>query len=182
MIHCRALKLLLLFNMIPVTMMMAITLDGKIAKDKNQLANWTSKEDKQLFMEVSKEHGVIIMGENTFKTFPKPLPNRLNVVFSYNGGEDIENSVMWVSGDPEQVLIDLEKKSYTKALLGGGASINSLFLKHQLINEIIITIEPKLFGQGISLFSEDIDINLELLEHRLLNANVLMLRYKVIYS
>lgn len=163
-------------------MMMAITLDGKIAKDKNQLANWTSKEDKKLFMEVSKEHGVIIMGENTFKTFPKPLPNRLNVVFSYNSGEDIEDSLMWVNGDPKQVLIELEKKSYTKALLGGGASINSLFLKNQLINEIIITIEPKLFGQGISLFSEDFDIDLELLDHKLLNPNVLMLKYKVIYS
>ena len=160
---------------------MAMTLDGKIAKNKDQFANWTSPEDKKLFVAVSKDHEVIMMGENTFKTFPKPLPGRLNVVFSYKGGEEIENLVHWVSGDPGQVLEDLEKRGYKKALLGGGAAINSLFLKHKLINEIIITIEPKLFGAGISLFNEDADINLELLEHRLLNKNLIMLRYKVIY-
>lgn len=174
-------KPLLLSNMIPVTMMMAMTLDGKIAKNKDQFANWTSPEDKQLFVELSKDHRVIIMGENTFKTFPKPLPHRLNVVFSYNPQADIDKLLKWVSGEPEQVLIDLEKAGYTKALLGGGAAINSLFLKHQLIQEIIITIEPKLFGKGISLFSDDADINLELLEHRLLNKNLLMLRYRVKY-
>lgn len=181
MIHYPVSKPLLLSNMIPVTMMMAMTLDGKIAKNKDQFANWTSPEDKKLFIEVSKDHRVIMMGENTFKTFPKPLPGRLNVVFSYKGGEDIEDLLKWVSGDPMKVLEDLKQQGYTKALLGGGAAINSLFLKAKLINEIILTVEPKLFGSGISLFSEDADIDLELLEHRLLNKNLIMLKYKVIY-
>lgn len=167
--------------MIPVTMMMAMTVDGKIAKNKDQFANWTSPEDKKLFVEVSKDHRVIMMGENTFKTFPKPLSGRLNVVFSYKGGKDIEGLLKWVNGDPVKVLTDLEQHGYTKALLGGGAAINSLFLKAKLITEIILTIEPKLFGAGISLFSEDADINLELLEYRLLDRNLIMLKYKVIY-
>jgi dihydrofolate reductase len=94
--------------MIKVIMMMAMTLDGKIARDEKQLANWTSSADKKLFVEVSKECGVIMMGENTFRTFPKPLPGRLNVVFSYNPGEDIEGSLLWVQGDPKQILKDLE--------------------------------------------------------------------------
>lgn len=162
-------------------MMMAMTLDGKIAKNKNQFANWTSPEDKKLFIEVSKDHRVIMMGENTFKTFPKPLPNRLNVVFSYKGGTNINGSLKWVSGDPIKVLQDLEQQGYTKALLGGGAMINSIFLRAGLINEIILTIEPKIFGSGISLFNEDANIDLELLEHRLLNRNLIMLKYKVIY-
>jgi dihydrofolate reductase len=167
--------------MIPVTLIMAITADGKIAKDKNQLANWTSKEDKQLFVETSKEFGVIMMGENTFKTFPKPLPGRLNLVFSYKGGEDIDGLLKWVQGEPEQVLLDLEKMGYKKALLGGGAFLNTIFLKKKLISEIIISIEPKLFGSGISLFNEEIEHNLELKECRQLNKNTVMLKYKVIY-
>ncbi len=167
--------------MIPVTLIMAITADGKIAKDKDQLANWTSKEDKQLFVETSKDFGVIMMGENTFKTFPKPLPGRLNLVFSYKGGKDIEGLLKWVKGEPEAVLLDLEKIGYKKVLLGGGAFLNTLFLKKKLISEIIISIEPKLFGSGISLFSEEIEHDLELKECRQLNANTVMLKYKVIY-
>lgn len=161
---------------------MATTADGKIAKDKNQLADWTSKEDKRLFVETSKEFGIIMMGENTFRTFPKPLPGRLNVVFSRNGGEDIEGLLRYVQGEPETVLADLEKLGYKKALLGGGAFLNSLFLKKKLISEIILTIEPKIFGTGISLFSEDLEADLVLLENRQLNENTVMLRYKLIYS
>lgn len=182
MILIQALKLPLPFNMIPVTMIMAITLDGKIAKNKEQLANWTSPEDKKLFVEVSKDHGVIMMGENTFHTFPKPLPGRLNVVFSHEGGENIENSLLWVKGNPAEVLKDLENRGYKKALLGGGAFLNSLFLKNKLISEIIITVEPKIFGTGISLFNENTNINLQLIDLKKLNDNVVMLKYKVIYE
>jgi len=94
--------------MISVTMMMAVTLDGKIAKDSAQLADWTSKEDKKIFAEISKTHGVVMMGENTFNTFPAPLKDRLNVVFTQQKNKPITDGVKWVEGEPEKVLIDLE--------------------------------------------------------------------------
>lgn len=166
--------------MIPVTMMMAMTVDGKIAKNKTQFANWTSREDKKLFIEVSKHHRVIMMGENTFKTFPSPLKDRLNVVFSETDHDEL-TGVKWVKGDLEKVLIDLESLGYCSALLGGGAYLNSLFLEKKLISEIILTIEPKIFGTGLSLFNKDLDINLELLEFKKLNDHTLMLRYRVKY-
>lgn len=162
-------------------MMMAMTADGKIAKDKTQFADWTSREDKKLFVEVSKAHGVIMMGENTFRTFPQPLPGRLNVVFSQADNLPATEGVKWVKGEPEAVLTELEQLGYKSALLGGGAQINSLFLAHKLISEIILTVEPKIFGSGLSLFSQDLNADLELLEVKNLNANTLMLRYRVKY-
>ncbi|MFA5130929.1 MAG: dihydrofolate reductase family protein [Patescibacteria group bacterium] len=167
--------------MIPVTMMMAITVDGKIAKDKTQFADWTSREDKKLFVEISKSHGVILMGENTFRTFPAPLKERLNVVFSENDNPEEIAGVKWVKGEPEKTLIELEKMGYKSALLGGGSFLNSLFLEKKLITEIILTVEPKIFGTGLSLFNKDLDANLKLLEIRNLNDNTLMLHYQVIY-
>lgn len=168
--------------MIPVTLIMAMTADGKIAKNSTQLANWTSHEDKKLFVEISKQHGVIMMGENTFNTFPKPLPGRLNVVFTKQENPEEINEVKWVSGEPEKVLEELEIFGYKSALLGGGATLNSLFLKNKLINEIILTVEPKIFGSGLSLFNEDINADLELITMEKLNENTIMLKYKVIYS
>ncbi|MFA5109049.1 MAG: dihydrofolate reductase family protein [Patescibacteria group bacterium] len=167
--------------MIPVTMMMAITVDGKIAKDKTQFADWTSREDKKLFVEISKSHGVVMMGENTFKTFPAPLKERLNVVFTEQKNPPAQERVKWASGEPADILNELEKIGYKSALLGGGSYLNSLFLEKKLITEIILTVEPKIFGAGLSLFNKDLDVDLKLLEVKKLNDNTLMLRYQVRY-
>lgn len=161
--------------------MMATTVDGKIAKDQKQFTNWTSREDKKIFAEVSKQHGVVIMGKNTFATFPAPLKERLNVVFSEEANPPVIEGVKWVNGKPEAVLHELARMGYKSALLGGGANLNYLFLKHRLISEIILTIEPKIFGSGLSLFAQDLDVDLKLLDFKKLNENTLMLKYQVIY-
>ncbi len=57
-----------------IILMMAITVNGKIGEIKRPFPDSTSKEDKKMFAAVSKEHGVVIMGDKTFFTFPKPLP------------------------------------------------------------------------------------------------------------
>jgi len=161
-------------------MMMAMTADGKIAKDKTQFADWTSREDKKLFVELSKACGVVMMGENTFKTFPAPLKERLNVVFTEDINKSETPGVKWVSGEPKPVLDELEKMGYTSVLLGGGSFLNSLFLEKKLISEIVLTIEPKIFGAGLSLFNKDLDADLKLLEIRNLNENTVMLHYQVL--
>ncbi|MFA4941215.1 MAG: dihydrofolate reductase family protein [Patescibacteria group bacterium] len=168
--------------MIPVTMMMAITLDGKIAKNSDHFPDWTSKEDKKLFSKISKEHGVVMMGAKTFATFPAPLPERLNVVFTLEKNPPKIEGVKWVTGEPELILEELEKMGYKSALLGGGAFLNTLFLEKKLIKKIILTIEPKVFGDGISLFNKDFNINLKLLDLQKINEDAIMVKYEVIYE
>jgi len=161
--------------------MMAITLDGKIAKHDKHFPDWTSKEDKKLFAKISKEHGVVMMGDKTFATFPAPLPGRLNVVFTLEKNPPEIEGVKWVTGEPKPVLEELEKMGYKSALLGGGAFLNSLFLEKKLISEIILTIEPKIFGDGLSLFNKNFDVNLKLEEMEKINDDAIMVKYKVIY-
>lgn len=164
-----------------IIMMMAITADGKIAKHDKHFPDWTSQEDKKLFAKISKEHGVVMMGAKTFATFPAPLPGRLNVVFTLEKSPPKVKGVKWVTGEPEPVLKELEDMGYKSALLGGGAYLNTLFLKKRLIDEIILTIAPKIFGDGLSLFNENFDINLKLLDIKKINENSITLKYKVIY-
>ncbi|MCK5212070.1 dihydrofolate reductase [Candidatus Parcubacteria bacterium] len=163
-----------------ITLMMAVTADGLIAKNSNHFPDWTSPEDKSLFQKISKEYGVMIFGESTFNTFPAPLPGRLNVVFTLEKNPKPQEGVKWVTGDIGAVLKELEAEGHNKALLGGGAYLNSLFLEKNLIDEIILTIEPLIFGKGLGVFSKDLDAKLELLETRKLNANSIMLHYKVL--
>ena len=165
--------------MLKITMMMAMTLDGKIAKNSNHFPDWTSTEDKKHFAKISKSYGAVLMGEKTFETFPAPLPGRLNVVFTQKNDLPKINNVKWVSGDIKKILSDLEKSGYKKAILGGGCYLNTKFLKMSLIDEIIITIEPKIFGDGLSLFGSDFNIDLKLLKIINLNKNSIALHYKI---
>lgn len=158
-----------------------MTLDGKIAKTDSHFPDWTSKEDKKLFAKTSKEAGVVIMGDKTFFTFPSPLKDRLNVVFSLEENPKPIEGVKWVKGEPENVLKELEEMGHKSAILGGGAFVNGLFLEHKLIDEIWITVEPKLFGEGLSLFKGDFDVSLKLNNVEKINDNSVVLKYKVLY-
>ncbi|HUD08854.1 MAG TPA: dihydrofolate reductase family protein [Candidatus Saccharimonadales bacterium] len=163
-----------------IILMMAMTADGKIAKTSDHFPDWTSKEDKKYFFETTKKHGAVLMGEKTFKTFPKPLPDRLNVVFTLEKNPKKQENVKWVSGDPEKVLDDLENMGYKSAILGGGAFLNSQFLKKKLIDEIWLTIEPKIFGDGLGIFSGDFNQDLKLISVEKINENSVVVKYEVV--
>ncbi len=163
-----------------IVMVMAMTLDGKIAKNSDHFPDWTSKEDKKYFAKISKEAGLVIMGDKTFFTFPAPLKDRLNVVFTLDKNPKEIKGVKWVKGEPENALNNLEKMGYKKAILGGGAFINGMFLNKKLIDEIHITIEPKIFGEGLGLFKGDFDLNLKLMDIEKINDDSVVLKYKVL--
>ena len=163
-----------------IILVMAVTMDGKIAKTSDHFPDWTSREDKKFFAKISKEAGVVLMGEKTFFTFPSPLKNRLNVDFTLEKNPTEIPGVKWVTGEPEKVISELEKMGYKSAILGGGAYLNGLFLGKKLIDEIIITMEPKIFGDGLSLFSGSFDVNLKFLGMEKINDDSLVLKYKVL--
>ena len=166
---------------IKVIMLMAITLDGKIAKDSNHLTNWTGKKDKALFVKITKKAKVIIMGSKTFDTIKKPLSMRKNVVLTRNILRKSDNKdLIFTDLSPERILYKLEKEGYTEAVLVGGSITNTLFAKKNLIDEIIITISPQTFGTGISLFSDKIELNLDLIKCENTGENLICLHYKVL--
>jgi dihydrofolate reductase len=137
-----------------IMLLAAVTIDGKIARDEHHFVDWSSKEDKKLFFSASKRAGVIIVGNNTYKTFPSPLPGRLHVVLTTNTQDKVSQPgvVEFTSLPPHDIVADLEARGYSEAVLTGGAQINALFLKARLVDEIWLTVEPLIFGAGIDLF------------------------------
>nr|AIA15400.1 RibD C-terminal domain protein [uncultured bacterium] len=53
-----------------IVLLAAVTADGKMARNSAQLSNWTSHEDKKIFVAESRRAGVIILGNSTYKTLP----------------------------------------------------------------------------------------------------------------
>lgn len=160
---------------------MALSLDGKIGKDSEHFPDWTEKADKALFVKETKAAGVIIMGANTYKTIGKPLPGRKNIVLTRNQTLTSDDpDLVYTSDSPQAILQNLESEGYSQVILAGGAQINTLFAQAGLIDEVLLTFSPVLIGEGIGLFSEDVDLSLELQHLERLGENSIQARYKVV--
>ena len=164
---------------------MAQTLDGKIGKNSQHIANWTSTEDKKSFAKITKEAGVLIMGSTTFDTIGKALPGRLNVILTSKPEKYQDKQqpglLEFFSGSPAEVVTMLENRGYQTAALGGGAKTNAAFLKANLVDEIFMTIEPILFGSGISLAEgSEMELKLKLLGTEKINDQAIQLHYQVL--
>jgi dihydrofolate reductase len=153
--------------MIKTFIIVAQTADGFIAKNSGHEATWTSKEDKKRFVEITKRAGVMIMGLNTFNTFPSPLPGRLHIVYSPDeeaSKNNISGVVEYTKDTPADLIKKLEDRGFTEVAICGGTTIYTMFMKSGLVETIYLTTEPKLFGKGMGIFNEDLDVNLELIE------------------
>lgn len=163
-----------------IILMAAVTLDGKIAKDAGHFVDWTSREDKRLFFSTSRRAGVIIMGHNTYKTLPSPLPGRLHIVLTTKPAaqETRPGEVEFTADTPQEIVRSLEERGYREAVLIGGAQANTLFLKSNLVDELWLTVEPLIFGDGIGLFAGAFLAYARLLSvERLNEAGSVLLRY-----
>lgn len=162
-------------------LMMAVTADGMIARDHAHFPDWTCSTDKKMFKKLTQKAGVVIFGSRTYDTIGKPLPGRLNVIMTRHPERyRPTKNLMFYSDPPEKLLNDLAHKGYREAILAGGAIINSLFIKSGLVDEISLTISPKIFGQGVTLFSENLDLDLELKYVQQLESDTLMVRYGIL--
>jgi dihydrofolate reductase len=80
---------------------------------------------------------------------------------------------------PMGALTLVEELGYKKAFLTGGAGINTAFAKLHLIEEMYINFNPVIIGEGISLFSEAIELDLSLKEIKKLTSDIVQLHYIV---
>ncbi len=164
-------------SMIKPFIISALTTDGFIAKDTNHAAYWTSKEDKARFVEITKRAGVVVMGQTTFKTLKKPLPGRLNIVYSLNETFDGAETT---TDEPAVLFKKLEERGFKEVAICGGQSIYTMFMKSGLIEKLYLTVEPVVFGKGLTIFNQDIDFKLELVSEEKTPSGTLLLEYKVL--
>lgn len=164
-----------------VTVLMAMTLDGKIGRSPDHFPDWTGAADKKLFVELSRRAGVVIMGSKTYDTIGRPLPGRKNIVMTRDATRASEwENLEFTQAAPSEILSKLDGEGYDEVILAGGAMVNSLFAEAGLIDEIIVTISPKIFGYGISLFTEEVAMELALLAVERIDQNLVCLTYKVL--
>lgn len=172
-----------------IIMVAVSSVNGKITKDSDpNIYSWTSKEDTNFFFSLIEKNNLIVMGSKTYdaaKRFIKNKKNKLRIVLTKNpkkySKEIIKGMLEFENKKPLELIESLESKGYKQMLLVGGGQINALFLKSKLVDEIYLTLEPKIFGVGKNLVSEEnFNISLKLISIKKLNKQgTLHLKYRV---
>jgi dihydrofolate reductase len=173
-----------------VTLIMVSSVNGKITNGEDpDVTHWTSREDAELFSELKQKQNLIVMGSSTYEAGKNRLQlsnNTLRVVITRSPdkyqADIVPGQLEFTDESPPELIKRLSAKGYTEMLLTGGATINSLFFKYNLINTIRLTIEPKLFPIGKNIIIQDQpQVNLRLVKMQKLNTRgALHLTYKVI--
>ncbi len=156
----------------------AVTADGFIGRGAGHLADWTSREDKRLFVRLTKEAGVIVMGSRTFDTIGRALPDRQTIVYTSRPEKYAGMGVETTAEKPDRLIKRLAGEGARGLAICGGASVYDLFIRAGVVDELYLTIEPLLFGTGVHLLASEIEQRLELLGVQNLNENSLLLHYK----
>ena len=112
-------------------LIVAVGKNNEIGKDNNLI--WHIKEDLQFFKNMTINQK-ILMGKNTFLSFPKPLKDRKHIVISTS--LELEDKSIEVFRSIDEFL-SVYKDSEEEIYVIGGASIYKAFLP--LCEELYIT-------------------------------------------
>lgn len=166
------------------------TVDGKVTKWGNpDVRSWSSQSDKEYFGNIWNKSRLIIMGSTTYNVEQlKPSPKHLYIVMTHKPSEyrvyEKTGQLEFTDEPPEALFSRLEKEGHELMVVVGGSKIATSFLKKQLIDELWLTIEPRIFGTGGSFVTgENLDINLQLLSSEKVNEQGTIIgKYRIIKS
>lgn len=139
-----------------IVLMAAISKDGFITRgDDPDPTSWTSNEDKKLLSKEISKHKLLLVGANTFEAGNKANnPEKLQVVMTNNPKKytkyEISGQREFIKATPKEFIEKYQDK-YTSCLVLGGSYIFTEFLTANVVDEILLTVEPVEHGSGIPL-------------------------------
>lgn len=170
-----------------VTLFMATSVNGMIA-DKNGNEDFLSHTHWKTLVELANNAGNFIIGRKTYEVVKNwdeeygfhELAHLERIIVSQTELVDADQGYT-IASSPENALKKLHEKGHENALVLGGAHINSAFASANILDEVILNIEPALVGEGIPLLNPaDFMLRLEFIESKNLNEGIVQLRYKVL--
>ena len=116
-----------------LSMIVAVDEARAIGKDNRLL--WNIPEDLKHFKELTTGH-TVIMGENTYHSIGRPLPNRTNIVVTLD--QALELSGCQVVHSLDEALEQAREHEQDEIFVMGGASIYRQFLP--MIDRLYLTL------------------------------------------
>lgn len=125
------------------------------------------------------------MGRKTYEIGLKdgvtsPYSHMKQYLFSHTMRESPDENVELVSGNAVGLVSDLKSEEGKGIWLCGGANLATTLFSNNLVDQLILKINPFLMGSGIPLFSGVIQQTaLELTDRKIYDNGVLLLHYRV---
>ena len=148
---------------------------------------WSSHQDQDYYKKIWNEAGLIVMGSNTFNAEQlKPSSDHQLIIMTGEPDKykslEVPGQIEFTNESPAELTACFKSKSYKQMLVVGGPHVATSFLKEQLIDELWLTMEPKIFGLGGNfVIEEKMDISLHLDSYEKVNRQgTLILRYTII--
>lgn len=164
------------------------SLDGKITRWGNSdIRSWSSVTDQAYFDSIWNNYRVIVMGRGSYSPAPlKPDSKHLYIVLTRQPENykniEVPGQLEFTGDIPSALLERIKQTGEETVLIVGGAQIATAFFKEQLIDELWLTIEPRIFGTGGGFVTEEeLDIKLNLLSITKANdKGTLLTKYRVL--
>lgn len=170
-------------------LIVAQSLDGVITQHDTPGTAWTSSADKAWFRACLRDFDASVMGRVTFEEIREQLlkntdASRSRMVLTRSparfSADARPRELEFSSEAPPAIAARLIELGRQNCAILGGTQVHDEFLRHQLIDEIWTTIEPRLFGAGTPLVKATHDVRLKLTDHqRLPDSDSLLLKYLV---
>ncbi len=158
-----------------VVLYMAISADGLIA-DNDDRTPW-SDDEWQAFTEFAQSCDVVILGKKTYQIMKADgdfVTGPKYFVATHDNNFD--------TGKFAKVIIksrdDLPKARRIGII--GGSELNASLAQLDLIDEVILDVEPIVLGEGKHLFAELVHMRLALVSSRIIGQNTVQNTYTVL--
>ena len=162
----------------------AMTLDGFIAHRDGSFDGFVWDDELVADFFASYEwFDDVLMGRKTYEVGLRegktnPYPTMRQFVFSRTMEESPDENVTLVSEGATELVRDLKNGDGKDIWLCGGAELATMLFRNCLIDELIIKLNPVLFGSGIPLFSGEIQqCELELTGNKIYGSGIVVLHY-----
>jgi dihydrofolate reductase len=164
------------------------SLDGKVTKwGEPNVRLWSSHQDQDYYKKVWNESRLIVMGSSTFNadTF-NPSPDHQIIIMTSHPDRyksyEVPGQMEFTNETPVELSSRFATKGHQQMLVVGGPHIATSFLKEQLIDELWLTIEPKIFGTGENFATDaKLDIDLRLIQSEKVNdQGTLITKYAIL--
>lgn len=166
---------------------LAASLDNYIARE-NGAVDWLKMED---LTEAADELREFFSSIDTVltgcKTYEKGLElgqngydGLMNYVFTRTPRESKKDNVRFITEGVKEFVENLKKQDGKNMCLTGGGILTKTFFEENLIDEIILGIQPTILGAGIPLFlPNDKQIDLELFDVKTRRSGTVQISYRV---
>lgn len=126
------------------------TVDGKTQVKKEGYWPIGSKKDYQVLLELRAYADCLIHGKNLYNEFGEITKSSLQkpnfIKLRKKLGKNPILPYIVGTHNLKQLTRDLQEKGYKNILVEGGPTLLASFLKENLIDEVFLTISPKIYG------------------------------------